>query len=714
MCLTTLTYLTSSSTRELSDILLTSFFIITCTIGMVHLATTAIRNHAPNEVEMEKALMKSRYALPFWSLLLSVMMVRLVRSIFMVGVSTDSAVSSISWFRWFLGLFSTNWYWSFYTIQSLLTPTLGWGMMSLTILFRYMGPLSPYVQCSIIPLRINPFDAIVSRIGRNCTSRERFLDMIANGLDVLAAPSIAAGGGDDDRVTDLKREPAWKVSTSQTLGDASQQNRDLALQPAAGLTIKARYSRPSLLTIVIQTFMIHAYAGHLFGHTIVLPFLEDMGMVHSHENATVATIILLSCILGSVFELLSSVQEAELRFDRYSSVAKMDLQYMFSQVKRLGMIAMGASVLSSILSHVWTRGHLFLHGHDVPVFSPSLSTTLYSLMLSFVSTGVLVGIMGIQEEFTRWAICSPDINPDLLLNKSIKKSRNNGQTNLFLAEDLYIQSILMGDGATAEKLLSSEVLRSRGVQEDELFRNEQACASFAHWIKDSSTFQPGKISDDILRMCLLQSLGGDSGTQEKSIVKRLQLSAATSAPRAQPIIVPLARSLLAFAGGLGESITECFRQERKDGRIIVRSKNSDSWVLPPSSLTAGKCSILGVARLIVTNSGIEERFRTRHLSLLIPCVLQSAYKLRCGIFEYALFEANATGANLSTPDGNGLLEFIGVKFPELMPVIVACDESAKMVIKCLYQSRDEKVLLRFKGEMQRWIVDLNSQITGRD
>ena len=668
---------------------------------MVHLGFSAIRIHAPNEVEMEKAFTKSRYALPFWSLLLSLTVVRLLRS-FLMGTSESA---SVGWFRWIFGLFSTNWHWSLKTIGACLTPTLGWGMIGITILFRYIGPFSPFVRSSTVPLKINPFDAVISRIGRNCTSRERFLDMIANGLDVLAAPSSSGEG-----VIHQKKEPAWKGTnfTSQALSDVSQQNKDFVLEPV-GLPIKARYSRPGPLTIVIQAFLLHAYAGHLFGHTVVLPFLEDMGMIHSNENATVATIVLLSCILGSVFELLLSVQEAELRFDSYSSAAKMDINYLFNQIKCLSMIAIGASVLSSILSHVWSRGHIFIHGHDVPVFSPTMSTTVYSFVLSIISSGILIGIMGIQDELTRWAICSPDINPDLLLNRSIKSQ--TGQ-NLFLAEDLYIQSVLMGDGATAEKILSSEVSRLKGFQEDELFRNEQSCASFAHWIKNSSTFHPGKISDDILRMCLLQSLGGDSGSQEQSIIKRLHLSAATSAPRAQPIIVPVARSLLAFAGGLGESITECFRQERKDGRIIVRSKNSDSWVLPPSSLTAGKCSIVGAARLIVTNSGVEERFRTRHLSLLIPCVLQSAYKLRCGIFEYALFEANATGANLSTPDGNGLLEFIGAKRPHLMPVISACDESAKMVIKCLHQSRDEKMLLRWKGEMQRWIVDLNSQITG--
>jgi hypothetical protein len=254
--------------------------------------------------------------------------------------------------------------------------------------------------------------------------------------------------------------------------------------------------------------------------------------------------------------------------------------------------------------------------------------------------------------------------------------------------------------------------RSKPPTEEEW--NEQACASFAQWIKHSSTSHPGKVSDDILRMCLLQSIGGGSNIQERTILKRLHLSAAFSAPGAQPIIVPVARSFLAFAGGLGQSMTDCFRQERKEEKIVVRNKNSESWVLPSGCLSAGEYAILGAARLIVMNSAVETRYKTKHLSLLMPCVLQSAYKLRCGIFEHALFEANATGASLSTPDGNGLFKFIEAKHPQLLPVVAACDDAAKMVIKCLHESGDEKILLRstWKGEMRSWIVDLNSQIVG--
>ncbi|KAL3772524.1 hypothetical protein ACHAWO_002526 [Cyclotella atomus] len=703
-CLSTLAYLatgSSSGPPSLSFILTVSSIIIGSTFSLVYIGNNAIRTHAPSAKEMERAYAKCRYALPFWSLILSIVVVRVV---YALVYSTNE--NNRGWIHWVFGLFTT-WSYSLSIVQNCIRPTYAWGLLSITIVCRYIGPLAPYMRCSCVPLRINPFDATIGRIGRNCTSKEKFLDMIANGIDVLAMPSaVVVGQNSKPAAASGGGQMAWNASlTAQTVNTNDSQSN---AAPLASFSTNARYSRPSMMAIIIQTFLLHAPIGHLFGHTIVLPLLEDMGMIHSDGNATAVMIIWLSCILGSVFELLSSLHEAELS---YPSEMKLNLNQAMGNIKRLGLVMIGASTVSVIVAQmlVLYRGHVNIHGQDVPVSSSSMPAIVYSTLLSFICTGVMVGIMMIQDEFTRWAICAPGINPDLIVDKIVKSQDGK---HLFLSEDLYVQSVLMGDGATAEKVLRPHVDRSKPPMEEE--RNEQACASFAQWIKHSSTNHSGKISDDILRMCLLQSIGGGSSIQDKTILKRLHLSAAFSAPRAQPIIVPLARSFLAFAGGLGQSMTDCFRQERKDGRITVRNKNSESWILPSGCLTASQYAILGAAKLIVTNSTIEERYRTKHLSLLMPCVLQSAYKLRCGIFEHALFEANAAGANLSTPDGNGLYEFIEAKHPQLKPVIAACDNAAKMVIKCLHDSGDEKILLRsnWKGEMRSWIVDLNSQITG--
>ena len=73
--------------------------------------------------------------------------------------------------------------------------------------------------------------------------------------------------------------------------------------------------------------------------------------------------------------------------------------------------------------------------------------------------------------------------------------------------------------------------------------------------------------------------------------------------------------------------------------------------------------------------------------------------------------------NLSTYDksgkNDGLGAFISTKCPQLIPVISACNELAKMVLKTLLESTGgnslEEVLLRRKWKfgMKEWLVGLN-------
>jgi hypothetical protein len=107
-------------------------------------------------------------------------------------------------------------------------------------------------------------------------------------------------------------------------------------------------------------------------------------------------------------------------------------------------------------------------------------------------------------------------------------------------------------------------------------------------------------------------------------------------------------------------------------------------------------------------------FVKRHdrLSLLFPCVLQSAYKLHCGISKYAEATAIVRGQNLSTYDktgkDDGLGCFILAECPELCPVITACKESARMIMTALVESGDrtfeDLLLKRWKVDMQKWLV----------
>lgn len=638
------------------------------------------------------------------------------------------------------------------------------------------------VRCSSTPLKVNPFDATIQRFGRNFTSKARFLDMIANFLDKLSAPSTPAAKSANNNTnnttpstvqatTDPKKAttnlpPATKQTTTPNTLKSNKESIWESLRVMIALTATARYSRPSLLAIIVQV-IVNAIGGHIFSHAIVLPFLGKVGIIgNSGGSDTVSVIIWLSCVFAAVFELFSDVNEAELHYSHYSSNKVLDpkQQRFYSKevsiaiatdvVHKLKQSTFGMTMLAPIIAvataPVWSHlVHLFINGHTALLSPPSLPAVVSSLFISYVTVILFVGIMVVQDVLTRWAVCAPGMDADVLMYRS---STPQTAATKFLAEDLFIQSILMFDGGTVDKVITAPgakvnqyAMGATNHQDEEVARNEEALSSFADWIQLFSTTQSGKLSDDILRMCLLESLGGGGSSSSSattkatpfyfgesrhsaSVRKRLDLSAATTSPGRQPIAAPLVRALCAFSGGLGEAMSKCYRQEEKNGKIVVNN-SAELWKLPPGSLTSAEFAIIASARLAVMNLTTEQRGRIvvnsarRHerLSLLLPCVLQSAFKLRSGVFEYALAVANTNGVNLTTFEksgkGDGLSTFIATKCPELHPLISACDNSAKMVIQTLTESGDralEGVLLRgnWKADMQKWLVELNCQISG--
>jgi len=525
----------------------------------------------------------------------------------------------------------------------------------------------------------------------------------------------------------------------------------------------SRYSRPGLLSILVQV-LLNAVGGHILARSFVIPHLGCIINIDDIHD-TVAVIIVLSCLLVPVFELFSEVNDSELHYSHYSSVTTLGSSGNVSTqfqlwpvvaalskdiVHRLRCVYFGVTMLVPVIATVtiltWVHLGSFAMGEDglFILESPSYTAIMQSLALSYIAVVILVTIMNIQDVVTRWAVCAPGVDADILMyqTSATTKSKSN---ETFLAEDLIIQSILMADGVTVDKVIastksgSSSMTPFKNHQEDEISRNEAATASFADWIQTSSTKCSGKLSDDILRVCLLESFGGGGSSCDGSpfyfgnsrhtaaLRKRLSLSAATTSPGQQPIVVPIVRALCAFSGGVGNAMCKVYCQVDKDGKSLKNKKNAaELWKLPPASLNSVEYAITAAARLVVMNTvmtdknggvSVDQSRRHSHLSLLLPCILQSAYHLLSGVNDYATAIANMYEVNLSTYDksgkNDGLGAFISTKCPQLIPVLSACNESAKMVLKTMTESGGnslEEVLLRRKWKevgMKEWLVGLS-------
>lgn len=506
-----------------------------------------------------------------------------------------------------------------------------------------------------------------------------------------------------------------------------------------GWKFNARFSKPGLLSILVQG-VINGIGGFFFAYVFVLPHIG--GIVESN----IYNFIHLSCLMVPVFELFSSAKENELHYKHYSMVGGsslavgsqgFQLRPILAALVKDSILCVGQSLLSvTMLAPIISFAAL----SPFSMALPSYWSMLQSLLISYMAAALLVFIMAIQDVITRWAVCAPGMDADELMFRMTSPNMTV-KGKMFLAEDLIIQSILMGDGETVNMVIAPpgpSYMSSKKYQDDEITRNEIASASFSEWIQKSSTTSSGKLCDDILRMCVLESLGGGgssaAGTSiphqsntfhfgdrrhSNAVRKRLDLSAATASPGTQPIVVPIARALCAFVGGMGDAMSEIYKQFDKDGKQLRKIKPSELWILTPGSLNAVEYALCAAARIVVMNSVTHKHGRfvvnatKRHerLSLLLPCVLQSAYKLRCGIYEYAQAKASIADVNVQ-PNENGRLdrlqEFIVAKCPDLCPVISACNDSAKMAMKTLVDSgeRLEDVLLRNKA-MEQFLIDLN-------
>jgi len=597
------------------------------------------------------------------------------------------------------------------------------------------------------------------------------LDFIADGLERLSAPStpvvVVANdkSGSTAKPTTGVRSTTTAMSappptTATTNASASRLNNTDSIGRVLKYIISsanARYSRPGLLPMLVQGF-VHAVGGCIFARAYILPHLGFMYQMQNHSG--VDAIIILSCVVAPTLELYTNVHESELHYRRYSG-GKRRRQLLLWHI----VIAVTSDVMNRVqrlvlsltmLSHGIATATVLLWSHvgrfvpaaaSLPILpSPSFSDIVQSLIISYLSVIILLSVTAIQDVLTRWAVCASGMDVDMLMFQTPKSKRDEE----FLVEDLIVQSVLMGDGTTVEKVIRPSEIHQpstmtpfKNLHEDEIHRNELAAASFAQWIEQSSTTSSGKLSVDILRVCILESLGGGGSANcsehwhshpfyfgdARHIVavrRRLDLSAATASPGRQPIVVPIVRALCAFAGGVGDAISQFYREPDKNRKQVgTQDDSTELWKLPPGSLNAMEFSIIAAARLVVMNSVAIDKSghaivntlkRNDQLSLLLPCVLQSAYKLRCGINQYAEARAKANEINLSTYDksgqGDGLGCYIAAECPDLFLVISACNNSARMAMKTIVELGDrmlEEILLRgkWKGEMQQWLVGLN-------
>jgi hypothetical protein len=164
------------------------------------------------------------------------------------------------------------------------------------------------------------------------------------------------------------------------------------------------------------------------------------------------------------------------------------------------------------------------------------------------------------------------------------------------------------------------------LEQEELRRNDAAIMVVKRGIEMGRICGHTSLEDDLLKVCVLEGLSTQEDTANNTMglseLRRREMSRNTCV---QPTMVPVLRSISAYVGGIGASLSD----------------PTSTLSIPPSAKTALEYAVKASARVIILNmigsdgSGRVTKKYNR-ISLMLPVVLESVYRLRSGIYDYAL------------------------------------------------------------------------------
>ena len=142
--LSSLAYIAGVSDGLLS-ITTCSLIVLAATSGMTKVGRSVISKHAPNKEAEMKALRQSFVALPFWSMVICLVVMKVALSVLDIwsGGSTDSR----GWMSWFVGIGLNSTFWSVKVATMCVRPASAWLLLSLGIRLRYSGWFCPIGAC---------------------------------------------------------------------------------------------------------------------------------------------------------------------------------------------------------------------------------------------------------------------------------------------------------------------------------------------------------------------------------------------------------------------------------------------------------------------------------------------------------------------------------------------------------------------------------------
>mmetsp|Transcript_21800 Transcript_21800/g.32328 ORF Transcript_21800/g.32328 Transcript_21800/m.32328 type:complete len:734 (-) Transcript_21800:223-2424(-) len=493
--------------------------------------------------------------------------------------------------------------------------------LSVLVMLRFVGPAA-VAQCSTFPLHSNPYEKFLYNIG----SFQRFLNLLMSHDEVAAR-----GNGNTNRNANANANHARTQSTS----DSQSQDKKHALEPK-------RFKSPTFTKTVIQIFL-HGYFGALFAQSTVSPILLSRGV-----DAVVVYHVTCSCALLASLTFVATYITCERNHELTSKLSSIlgglstsVGKKMWRQIQISGFLFYWLVIPFLGLFLIWLK-----EGGTVEDSSMTLGMSVQAVILSHVVTAAMALYIMSCDIMQREILLQPGLNVHRFIQKSGATEEN------VEVEDVIVEIILSGFGRKLlENIISPRLnvdrdgrmtlpnaFKKRGIggagitigecdlEQEELRRNDAAIMVVKRGIEMGRICGHTSLEDDLLKMCVLEGLS----TQEDAINVTMGLSELRHREMSrntclQPTMVPVLRSISAYVGGIGASLSD----------------PTSTLSIPPSAKTSLEYAVKASTRIIILNmvgSDVSGRVTKKYnrISLMLPVVLESVYRLRCGIYDHAL------------------------------------------------------------------------------
>ncbi len=373
----------------------------------------------------------------------------------------------------------------------------------------------------------------------------------------------------------------------------------------------------------------------------------------------------------------------------------------------------------------------------------------YTLSISYLATLIMSLYLISVDIMTRKFVVVRGVDFFSLVNNAIMIDENQTQDedNENVIEDLVLSVILGGFGndilediscsriAEKDGKLIRPIKRRKGgfskgwvpsishefgnadIESEEVRRNNVMVNRVATSVLTGAVCGQVSFGHELLKFILLEALGGGQGPFLQDAVIPFGLSDRNykylskffnKADCSSGLLglVAIVRGLCAYSGGIGEALC-CISANHtppSKAESLSTSDEYSAYYLPSCVCQSATHAIKASARFIILNMNNEKRQLNR-LSLLIPVVLQSTYKLRCGTLDYVHYLYDKMQRE-DSGGGEAFGNFLTLKCPEMANIVTACDDCGSKIIQYMRKtdrSTSELNDIKVDENVKQWL-----------